>query len=897
MKLNQLGYAVLPDRIKEKVFGDVPQKEVDPYALQQIMAEMEGFGVDFPVKNPRSFQDLPDDLPLPQLLGKNIAEHFENMSRELMLDRVKLMRKFADCEVPAPPTADKILYEPGWVRYESTDQGWVIERVDGIDSEIAVFDCETFVKGSDFGHPILATAVGLHAYYVWMHECFVDPSLPYKPKFCRLGTKDALLIAHNVAFDRQRTEEAYTLGQTNTWFDTMSAHINISGLASDQRYFFKDTEEQKKYHPKWADYGSLNGLVDCYNFHCAPRRMEQQDKKTRDIFVVAQSMKEMVQYKEELVCYAMNDVYRTWELYSSLAPKYLQSNPSLTTLFGHFAISSSVLPVVNDWNEWLQGCEDQWRRALAKQDELLQHLANDLFTSWKTGNVDVEEDPWLSQMDWSCNYLLTKSGKPRSKWYGIPQWVRDISSIDEHGALSMEPITTKSRISHLLLRLKWLDSPLIYSKTMGWTYSDPVTKKEMRVPHSKGEGKNVGGVLSKDYLPEFESGILSSDLPEAKHLISLAISVAYWTSVRSRVIGQLPVQVDNTLRPGEKFNLIVPATVPHNTSTNRAGERLWLTVPDPKYDKIGSEIKTRVQAPSGYTFVQSDFDAQEAVIASIFADSFYELAGSSQFSHSILAGSKEEGTDMHSVTAKTLGMPSNRGIAKGCNYAMLYGCGAKTLANTIRQGNKSIPMPEAIKLGKKLILAKKGVINELTGNLVEGSDSFAYNTMAKIANAQRPVNPLSGTKMSTAFRPEVVDSDFWTMRNNWCIQSTGSAMLHAFVTAMQWLCDQRGLDAKFCMAVHDSVLYMCPEEQALEVAQLFQIAHVWCWCWLRFNFKIYEMPVANAWLSSIEIDKIFRKSATSSTKTVSQTKEEPCGSSYTINDLVKLMVNSEKISS
>ncbi|MGA0121343.1 MAG: hypothetical protein ACO3HJ_07820, partial [Methylophilaceae bacterium] len=52
------------------------------------------------------------------------------------------------------------------------------------------------------------------------------------------------------------------------------------------------------------------------------------------------------------------------------------------------------------------------------------------------------------------------------------------------------------------------------------------------------------------------------------------------------------------------------------------------------------------------------------------------------------------------------------------------------------------------------------------------------------------------------------------------------------------------------------------------------------------NYEMYELPVANAWLSSIEIDKIFRKSADSNTKTVSQQKTEKDGKSTTIQDLI-----------
>ena len=79
---------------------------------------------------------------------------------------------------------------------------------------------------------------------------------------------------------------------------------------------------------------------------------------------------------------------------------------------------------------------------------------------------------------------------------------------------------------------------------------------------------------------------------------------------------------------------------------------------------------------------------------------------------------------------------------------------------------------------------------------------------------------------------------------------------------------------------------MCPKEEAERVAALFQVAHAWCWAWMRYNYGIYELPVANAWLSSIEIDYIFRKAANASTTTVSQQKKEDDGSSVTIKELI-----------
>jgi DNA polymerase gamma 1 len=56
------------------------------------------------------------------------------------------------------------------------------------------------------------------------------------------------------------------------------------------------------------------------------------------------------------------------------------------------------------------------------------------------------------------------------------------------------------------------------------------------------------------------------------------------------------------------------------------------------------------------------------MIAAIFADAHYKISGSSAFSFSVLAGNKADGTDMHTITAKTIGI--GRDVAKNINYAL-----------------------------------------------------------------------------------------------------------------------------------------------------------------------------------------------------------------------------------
>lgn len=911
MTLNPLGYSILSPSMAARAFGESAVREYGERfceltlnqpglsLIPEIMEEMKGFGVDFPIKNPEMFTSLPE-FYLPELQKENIAEHFESIGEKILSQKVKLLKRFSEVSPPEPPTGADLVYQAGWTRYQWKDGSrWLVERAErGLESvPIAVFDCETFVKGTTFGHPILATAVSEDSYWVWMHESFVDPEIEYKPKLVPLGTTNSLLIAHNVGFDRQRTQEAYYLKHDpfnptepfgNLWFDTLSAHVNVSGLASEQRFWFTQKEDNSfKWvtPPNWTNYGSLNNLVDAYNFHCKPIiPIEKETKKTRNLFVVAEAMSDFESDKYELVEYALRDVKLTHDLYSILILKFLQSNPSLTTLYGHFAQTSSILPVTPDWEKWVQNCEQVWEDSINRQNELLSEIAQQLLQDWRDDNVDIESDPWLSQLDWTANFALKKDGKPKSCWYGIPMWYRKNAKNDKNtGRIVLEPITTKSRLSHILLRLKWKGQPLVYDKTKGWTFWDDYKSSYEQVPHPDAEGQNVGGVLSKDYLDDFESGTLSSDLPQAQELIKLAIKVSYWTSVRSRVLEQLPKPATDE----SDTMIIVPQTIPSNTISNRAGEHLWLTVPDPKPDKIGTEVKTRVQIKSPYTFVSSDYDGQEAVVASIFADSHYKIAGSTQYGHSVLAGSKEDGTDMHSMTAKRIGI--SRTIAKNCNYGMQYGSGVKTLANTIRKGNKSINVKAAEKLAKVLIEAKKGKKSLKSGIYTGGSDSYAYNEMARIADNPVPCNPLSGTKMSTALRPQVVNKDFFTVRNNWIIQSTGSAMLHAFLTAMEYLTSKFNVKARFCLSVHDSILFMCREEDADKLSALYQIAHLWSWSWLRYNYGICEMPHANAWFSSIEVDHIFRKSATASTVTVSQPAQEPNGRAHTITSLVPIL--------
>lgn len=655
MRKNQLGYDILSEEMFKRIFGNLDTSYLDSIDYDKIKEEMRTFGVNFPIN-----QSSPPvaDFIVPQLRGDTISEHFSTISNSLCEQILSKIQEFIKKDTQYPleyinyNVADLCEY---WNRIDFDGS---ITQVESPLEDIFVFDCETFVKGSTFGHPIIGSAVSSEAYYLWIHPCLLSGQ-DYEPTLISIGS-DKIIIAHNASFDKVRVTESYQLTDSNVWLDTMSMHINVSGLASGQRFWF--TQESTNFSPTWSKHGALNNLVDCYNFHCLPlTNLQKSAKNDRNIFVHADHIREIVLQLPHLLQYALKDAYYTQCLFYSLFPKYHQANPSLTTLVGHTTLMRSFLPLHDDWDSWVQRCEQLWANCLEKQTQLLSTIALELLEAFRNDEIDTQTDPWLSQMDWEVNSKVTKTGKPASKWYGYPNWVRDIAKVGSDRSLIISKITTKQQISHLLLRLKWDGNPIIHSKSLGWCFFNQQTQALERIPHPKEQDANVGNLITKDFLAEFESGLISSDLPQAQELLDLSIAISYWTSVRSRV-------AEVNYETPEGFLAHSAQVVPHNTSTNRAGCNLWFTVPGVKKEKIGSEIKTMCRAPQGWKFVQSDYDSQEVMIASVFADSYHHVAGSSAFSFSVLAGNKSEGTDMHSVTARQGNIP--RDVAKNVNYAL-----------------------------------------------------------------------------------------------------------------------------------------------------------------------------------------------------------------------------------
>ena len=899
MRKTPLGFPVLSSDLHGRIFGKQKPREMSRLSKQKAENLLGEFDIQVPVDYPDKL--YAGDLPTPELQGENLTEHFDNIATAQVGEYKKLADAFAICELPPLPPASELVFKPGWIRYTLSRGKWKKESVPYPLEKAFTYDTETYVHGGAF--PIIGTAMSAKAVYVWLASELIDPDIPEDKwdQHALIPIGEGRFVAgHNISYDRVRAREGYSLDRTkpeNFYFDTLSAHIGVSGLAAGQRWLYvlagKDPEDltpeerrKLRYAPKWLDEGSTNSLIATYNFHVYEVRkyfgddvqpLTVGDKAIRDIFVKATHLSQIRQMLTDAVDYAVKDAFYTAELFQAIWPKYLDATPSMVALCGHYHLNGSIIPLVPDWQEWISNVEKTFEEHNNEMTQICKELVQEYYEEWQEIDEDKRErwvgrNPWLSQLDWEV-----KSQK--GKYGGVPNWIRPFIKDPDTN------IGVKSNLSHLLLQLEWEGTPMILTRDMGWCFynEDGVLTK---IPHPKGTGDNVGGVLSKDFVEDMSVGRLSSELPQAKRALEIANSVSYWTSVRKRVMDRIFLPAANP--EGGDALVTLPEILCHGTVTRRTVESLMVTMCSTKNWRIGTELKSRVQAPDGWKIVGADFDGQEMQIASIYSDKWEGgHIGCSPFGYNVLSGSKESGTDPHSALAKVCGV--DRDTAKIVGFAILYGAGVRGVQSYIRRKYPEKTPEETKRLAYNLIQKKKGMMRE--GRYEAGIDSGCFNFMEEIAMRTRvPQLPCLGTKISTAMRPAAVGDDFKTGRVNWTIQSSGAEILSIMLTAVHWLAEEYKIPCRFVLSIHDEIHFMTPERFSEQFAVLFQIAHMYTWSLFQSAVEIPDLPLSRAYFSSVAIDNRLRKSPNEKTVTLSNPggANEPPGVEYSMMELSEI---------
>ncbi|PVU92119.1 hypothetical protein BB561_004020 [Smittium simulii] len=564
---------------------------------------------------------------------------------------------------------------------------------------------------------------------------------------------------------------------------------------------------------------------------------------------------------------------------------------------------------------------------------------------------DIEETVTV----YSKSYLAKISQNPELE--NKPNWFIELWDSQKREF----KLTSRSRITPYLINLCWNGFPVHFVKNYGWTYyvpkkllvnpktpvlvsiskitplkfqnkyksshiilsnqndePDESAQLELdkynyyKIPHKDGEDYNVGNALSKEYFYAIENGLLTSPFGIEKEAIESSIMGSYWLSARDRIKSQTVVPIknnqDDDIHSSEikydydpdtnKTGVILPMVIPMGTITRRGVEATWATASNAKINRIGSELKSLIEAPAGYKFVGADVDSEELWISSLLGDAQFGMHGSTALGYMCLLGSKANGNDMHSNTAKILGV--DRNYAKVFNYSRIYGAGIKHASSLLMQANPLISKNEANRSAFLLYLKTKGIqsrdskINKKLGFKGKlgyfwygGSESYMFNVLEQIACSVDPRTPVLNCGIAAGLQEKNAGNMFMTSRINWVVQSSGVDYLHLLLVSMDYLTRKYQIDARFMVSVHDEVRYMCADEDVLRCSLALQISNLWVRSMFSYKLGFDNLPASVAFFSTVDIDFVLRKEANLDCVTPSNTTPLEHGESLDIFEILE----------
>ncbi|CAI5760665.1 unnamed protein product [Candida verbasci] len=967
-RINQLGIQYLSNQLHKKIFPSNPPssylKPKHPELLEaskRHLIENNLYGKKTNIVDPITIPEFPN------LVGKSLDEHFYKLGLKSSEPYKSMADEFLKLENKLPEMPKEWIMQSGWTRYEP---GKEPEKVDYPLEDTLVFDVEVLYKISKYS--CFATCVSSNAWYGWVNPVVEqirdgkrkkldwDHLIPFNGM-----KKEKLIIGYNISYDRARIAEEYNIKSSKNFFlDGMALHVATSGICSRQRNKWSkynkfktlsdDYKEMKEMEDSqseseagldsesesdeevidmndvnelindevsddpWLLKGTPNSLKNVAKFHCNI----DLNKDDRDWFS-HEDPEILITHFQTLMNYCGNDVSATYEVVKKIYPDFLRRIPHPVSFGALKNLGKLILPTTRKWETYIKSAEDCYLKNRDQVTQVLKSRVDDLLKlkpeEKKKDESEVVNDPWLSQLHWTIKpFKYKKDGslaKRQAYLSGYPEWYREINKGNEY------KLSIRSRITPILLKLKWEGYPLFWIDSQGWCFKVPydediirqleakqykqakLTEDEIemtmdqlrpsgksyilfKIPHPDSSNKRTTIVLSKTYSRFIEDGILSSEYEYAKTILKLNNEASYWVGNRQRITDQFVVY--DKKNPGLGF--IIPNLATMGTITRRATENTWLTASNAKENRIGSELKSLIQAPEGYCFVGADVDSEELWIASLVGDSMFQIHGGTALGWMCLEGSKNEGTDLHSKTANILNISRNN--AKIFNYGRIYGAGIKFATSLLKQFNSRLLDDEANNIAKTLYEKTKGSKiykgkNGTRGFYYGGSESIMFNALEAIANQKEPKTPVLGARVTDALSIDNLKKNtYMPSRVNWTIQSSGVDYLHLLIVSMDYLIEKYGIDARLAITVHDELRYLVKESDKYIAALCLQIANVWTRCMFSEQLGILEIPQSCAFFSDIDIDHVLRKEVSLTCKSPSNPYEIEPGESLNINQLL-----------
>ncbi|CAI2173501.1 18933_t:CDS:2 [Funneliformis geosporum] len=909
--INEAGVDMLPDWLYSQVFNrtarPIPRKNLVKISMEHL-------------KKQEHYNKKTDNIPtisqfeLPKLCGKTISEHFWRIGEEQARPIRDLAMRLISTDLSAMPSKTNWMLSPGWTRYE---EGKLPKAVDYPSETILCFNSKTF---DDYKYPLIACAASSTAWYSWISPRLINNDVNDSLYLIPMGDLkgNRLFVGHDVGIDRIRVKEEYSyVGSNVNYLDTKSLHIAVGGICSrlrdDWNKYHKAIENkddqyllQKNNFQKIYDVSSVSDLPDLYKFYCG----KCLDDQRRDIFVKG-TFKEL-QNKENLqraIASCANNVEAIHRVFQRLFPTFLDVCPHPVSIAGVIHMGSMFLTTNKDWEKFISNSEATYKVLNDSIESTLGKLADKALEE----RNKHDEDLWLKQLNWRTD------GGDHPEWY---------NKIYNKKSKKVR-VTALSQIAPILLKLKWINYPVHYSKQYGWVYRVPIgdtnfiaNSKPLEfltqpehvhyepryledqsglyycIPNKGGKNNRCGTPLAKKYIGCFENGTLQSDCKEAEEILKFHAACTYWISIRDRIKSQLIIYPGNSginnfgfdLSDDENIGILLPKTITMGTITRRMVENTWAVATNPKEYLIGSEQRSMIKAPKGYKIIGADVDSQEMWISSLISDAEFGFYGATGLGLMMLQGNKSDGTDLHSRTAKILGIL--REDAKVFNYSRLYGAGIKTIWEMLENSLVNINIEEAKERAKILFNKTKGqncydLCNNGRRFWFGGSETYLANRLEEIATSSEPVTPVLRCGITNALKSASVNQGYMTSRVNWIVQSSGVDYLHLLLVSMKYLIKKYNINARFMISVHDDLRYLVKEEDAYRAALALQISNLWTRAMFSHMLGIEDLPLTTAFFAGVDIDHVYRKEVDMKCSTVSHQNEIDSGVCVSMKDILK----------
>ncbi len=326
--------------------------------------------------------------------------------------------------------------------------------------------------------------------------------------------------------------------------------------------------------------------------------------------------------------------------------------------------------------------------------------------------------------------------------------------------------------------------------------------------------------------------------------------------------------------------------VPNGAVTGRSKQKLILTLPSPKKNKVGSEAMSLFCAKSeNHSLLVCDLDSCESVLFGLLGDALTGgEAGSTPVSYIGMTGDKDAGTDVHSLLAKAQSI--NRNDAKTVGYSVQYGAGIKKVAMTLHAKNPDKPKTYWLNVAKSAISHKKGYQNRQTNRFNGGIESPNYNAINAWHERDVPHTNIMGRNLTTAMRSDVSSGEFVTSKGNIPIQGEGNDMLNAWIVFINYFARRYNLDMELSHTVHDMIAYHVHDDHREQAAFVVHWSHRLMYETLCEQMGLSGLPSAIAYPASVDIGKTWAKAPGKPVVTPSYTREaNPNERSYTIHDV------------